>query len=126
MSPETLIASLDRALAAAGETIILRRGVSAPFTDLTVPASVRRFRAEELTGGIMQGDVKVILSPTGLDAAAWLAAGGSAGSAPFAADLRIPKIGDKVIAQGRSHRIENAMSFLVAGALVRIELQARG
>jgi len=118
------IQRLDLALKFTGEDVILRRGTTS-FTDLTVRASVRAYNAQEITGGVVVGDIRVTLSPTGLDDAAWVAAGGSAGTTPFNPDRRIPTIGNRVIVQGRNRRIEQVMPVFVNGTLVRIGLQAR-
>lgn len=120
------IAALDRALASAGGTVTLRRFTPASTpVDINVAARWRFFEAEEITGGVAAGDLRVILSPTGLDNAAWLAAAGPAGIAPFDEDRRPPRIGDRVIVAGRLRRIENVNPIVVGGQLVRIELQCR-
>lgn len=121
MSSADDIAQLDRDIARYGEDIVLRR----PGIDLTVRAHVRTFRQEEITGGVMLGDLKVILSPTGLDASAWLAAA-SAGTPPFDPDRRVPRRNEKAIVQGRLRNVENPMPFVIGGELVRIELVVRG
>lgn len=121
MTPAEAIDALDRALARCGEDIVLRRtGV-----DLPVRAHVRTFRQEELTGGVMLGDLKVILSPTGLDDADWLAAI-PAGTPPFDPDRRVPRRNEKAIVQGRLRNVENPMPIMMGGELVRIELVVRG
>lgn len=126
MTPARRIAALDRATAASGETVILRRVNGTVNTDLPVRASVRHYDGQELTGGIVAGDSKIVLSPTGLDAAAWVNAAGAAGTPPFNPDRRIPRVGDRVIVGGRNRRIEFSRPFLVDGVLVRIELTVRG
>jgi hypothetical protein len=121
----THIIRLDRSLLRAGSSIILRRQ-GTPNVDVSVPASWRLYKAEELTGGIQQGDIKVIISPTGLSGASWLAAAGSAGTAPFNVDRAIPRPNDKAIIAGRIRNIQVAMPIYVRDVLVRIELQVRG
>lgn len=126
MTSAEAIADLDAALASEGEDVVLRRGAQAPFTDLTVRAHVRHIRPDEVSGGIVAGDSMVTISPTGLDQAAWMAAAGSVGAAPFAVDRRPPKVGDRIIVQGRLRRVEHAAPILMAGVLVRINMQVRG
>jgi hypothetical protein len=113
MRPER--AALDRALARAGEPIVLRRVVGTnPQTwfDVTCQASVRGYRPEQLIGGITQTDSFVILSPTQILDAQW--AGG------------IPKVNDKAIVQGRVRNVEFVAPIYVGGELVRIEMRVRG
>lgn len=125
MTPARTIATLDRMLTASGEEITLRRGTVAPFTDLAVRASVRHYDGQELTGGIVAGDAKVVISPTGLDATAWVNAAGAAGTPPFNPDRRIPRVGDRAIIAGRNRRIEFSKPVLVDGVLVRVDLTVR-
>ena len=112
MIPAACIAALDRALAANGEDIVLRRmthvgTISTPSDRPGIRAHVRGYRPDELVGNIAQGDRRVILSPTGL--------GGD-----------LPKRGDFVLIAGRSCKIEAAPEIRVGGVVVRIELQVRG
>ncbi|MGA0561702.1 hypothetical protein ACO2RV_04575 [Ancylobacter sp. VNQ12] len=112
MSPAEAIAMLDRALAANGEDVVLRRmthlgTTSTPADRPGIRAHVRGYRPDELVGNIAQGDRQVILSPSGLDG-----------------DL--PKRGDLVLIAGRSCMIEAAAEIRVGGVVVRIELQVKG
>ena len=124
------IALLDAELADFGENIVLRRvkGTSAAApnnVDVTVRAFVRGFQPNELVGGIIQQDVKVILSPTQIDAADWPADEADS-TAPI--DQRIPRKnrGDKCVIAGRVHSVEAAKGILIDGTLVRIDMQCRG
>lgn len=112
MTPTAAIAALDRQLAAHGQSVTLRRftgvGSARTFTDATVRAFVRDYRPDELAGGIVQGDTVVTLSPTDV------AAGG------------LPKIGDKVVIDGRERTVQAAPPVRIAGMVVRINLQVRG
>ena len=123
------VASLDEALAYAGEDIILRRivgtGNATVVVDVTVRASVRAFRPDELVGTIVQSDSQVIISPTQIIAAQW-PGGQPVSGAIHQADPRVPKIGDKAIIQGRIRNITFVKPILVAGELVRIELTVAG
>lgn len=70
MTPAHAIAALDRQLARHGQTVRLR-GQADPddgSADRRVRAFVRGYRADELAGGIQQGDSEVVLSPTDLGA----------------------------------------------------------
>lgn len=112
MTPASCIAALDRALAANGEDIVLRRmthvgTISTPSDRPGIRAHVRGYRPDELVGNIAQGDRQVILSPSGL--------GGD-----------LPKQGDSVVLDGRGCRIEAAAMIRVGGVVVRIELQVKG
>lgn len=121
----TSIARLDASLARRGEWITLRRGTG-PFTDLPVRANVRAFTPDEITAGVMAGDLKVVLSPTGLDAPAWIAAQTEpAPPAGFNVDRRLPTKGERAIVQGRSRSVEAVMPIRVNDVVVRIEMQVR-
>ena len=72
------------------------------------------YRPEELVGGIVQGDTKVILSPTQILAASW------------PGTLSWPRTGDKIVINGRERNIQAAPPKLIDGAVVRIDLQVRG
>lgn len=128
MTPaEWEIAELDASLADVGEDITLKR-VSGPLLSVVVScecrAFVRGYQPDELVGGIMQTDKKVIMSPTQIIAKGWP----GPGALPLNdEDRRVPKKGDKVVIQGRAFNIENNNGGIyVGGELVRIELQARG
>jgi hypothetical protein len=51
-----------------GETVTLRRE---PGTDVTVKAILREYGEKDLTGNIIQGDVRVIIGNAEIAAAAW-------------------------------------------------------
>lgn len=108
MTPAQAIASLDNQLSLHGETIgwqITTAGVGAPAT--THRAFVRGYKPDELVGGVMQGDARVILSPTGLTG--------------------VPKKGDKIVTGGtRTRNVQAVDEIRLADVLVRIELQVRG
>jgi|SRR5215207_1897564 len=108
------IEALDRALARAGEDVVLRR-VGTPNIDVTCRASVRSPRADELAAGYTQTESIVILSPSEITAAGWPAPIRGGGAS-----------GDKVRIQGRFRNIEHANPIHVAGVLVRYELKVVG
>ena len=125
MSALSHISALDRGLAARGQDVILRRisgsGPSATSIDVACRAVVRGYRPEELVGGIAQGDSQVILSPSEIRSSGWPDPGGSPPGS-----VSLPRKGDKLIVQGRMRTIEAAAPILIAGELVRIDLQVRG
>lgn len=125
---EQLIADLDDVLSTDGEDVILRR-VTASGGEIVVSAEVtcrasvsglgRGYQAHQLGGNLTQQDFMVILSPTGIAAAAW-----SSGR-PSGEDGSIPMRGNKIVIKGRQHNVEAAEGKYVNGNLVRIEVQAR-
>lgn len=126
-SPASMIADLDDALADCGEDVVLRRNTLAggniliPF-DATVRGFVRGYDPTELTGTIIQGDTKVIVSPTDIDASGW--PGPSVGT--VVGDRRVPRKNDIVLIQGSPRQVMAAAPKYVAGTLVRVEIQVRG
>lgn len=114
MSPEQAISALDRALDAAGEDIVLRRTTGTkpaiPF-DVGVRASVRDYQPAELVGGVVQGDSRVIVSPTEMKRRQW---------------CWPPRVNDKAVIQGKVRNVTAATPIYVNGELVRIELSVRG
>lgn len=118
ITPAELIADLDAALEEGGNTVTLRRltlgpgGTQIPFDAEGLPASVRPLKPEELVGGIDQTWSKVVLSPTGINAAQW--------------PLPIRK-GDKIVeTSGKIRNIEFPGHISVQDVLVRIELMVGG
>lgn len=112
------IKALDRALGKVGQTVTLQRpGAGAVVVaEATVKAVIHNYAPAELVGGIIQGDSRVILSPTGIVAANWPSAGGDP----------VPRKGDRLSAAGRGRVVESATPFRVGDDLVRIELLVRG
>lgn len=118
MSPSQVIASLDRALAQQGQDIVLQR-----FT--TDSEGVQSIVAEALCRAVVTGggspqelvpmpgespNTMIIMSPTGLIAAAWPG---------------LPLKDDRVLIEGVPNNIEVVTPRLVNNQLVRIELQVR-
>jgi hypothetical protein len=119
------IKELDLSLANDGEDFVLRRIVSTsspPNIDVTCRGCIRGYMPDELTASVIQGDSKIILSPTQIIAADWPNPSSPVGDL----DSRIPRKGDKAIVQGKPRNIEAASPIYLANALVRIELQVRG
>lgn len=118
MSPEQAIFALDRSLAAHGQDAILRRwsgsGSARTPTDVAVRVRALDYKPEELVGGIMQGDTRVILSPTQIVAAGW----------PGPQDW--PRIGDRLVIDGRERNVQAAPPFRIDGVVVRIDVTVRG
>jgi len=107
------VADLDAAHARRGENIVIRRytaasGTPRPKIDITVRATVRPLKPEELVGGIDQTFSKVVLSPTGLSS------------------LLPLKKGDKIVIQGRERNIEFPQPIFDSDRLVRINLLVAG
>lgn len=123
--PAELIMALDRHLAEAGTAVTLRR-MTDPATDVAVMAAERQGAPDELAGGVMTGSHRLVLSPTGLEDAAWQAAyaltGGQSEPAPFNPDPRWPKKGDRVILRGRLLEVMDVKPIEVLGRVVRIEV----
>lgn len=117
MTPDSIKAEYRRMLNEAGETVTIRRytgtGASRPFFDADVLARVAEFQPDELIGGIIQGDVKLIVLADDLIEA----------QAPL--DLRK---GDKAVVRGRERNIEAAddNTRRLAGVLIAYELRVRG
>lgn len=126
MSAQGLVASLDYHLAAVGEDIQVRRYNGVVFVDsVECRAVVRGYEPHELVAGIIQTDLKFILSPTEIVGAGWPGPEIPAGSSNR--DRRVPNKGDRIIRQGREFSVQNSNGgFYVDNELVRIELQGRG
>ena len=101
-------AAVDRALARAGEIVVLRR---TGLADLPVRAFVRGYKASELIGGIVQGDRTVIIGNTEIAAAAW--------PGP-------PVKPDYVMIAGKSSVVQSCDVRRVAGVIVCHIIQVRG
>lgn len=106
-------ASYADAIAAVGETVTLRRGTTAPFTDADARARVRGYEPQELIGTITVGDREIIVLAADLEAAGW----------PVP-----PKTTDKVIVRGKQLSIKAAddSTVRVAGVIVAYLLTASG
>jgi hypothetical protein len=125
VTPAAAIASLDAQLAEHGEDCILRRKEGSPLVekDVTVRASVRGLRGDELVGTATQAYSKAVLSMTQILAAGW-----PAGHTviPGAVDPRIPRPNDFLIVKGKQRQIMFADPIAVDGVVVRVNLTVAG
>lgn len=96
-----------------GTAIMLRRPAPQGLHfDVEVAAMVRLFQANELVGGIQQGDRRIVISNRAIAARAW--------PGP-------PKQGDQVIISGKTATLlTNAETVMVGDAVVKHVMQVRG
>lgn len=114
MTPETLIARLDAAIAGYGQSVTLQRtAVDATTGGISVaeevmcPAAVRNFGPQDLEAGEVQ-DIRVVLSPTGLGA------------------FGIPSRDDRIMIDGDPANITQIAPLSYGGQVVRVNLLCRG
>jgi hypothetical protein len=114
MTPRTIIAGLDRALAYTGENVTLQHttidGSTGGITvsaEITCPAQIRSYAPQDLSAGDIQ-DIRVVLSPTGLGA------------------FGIPSRDDRIVIKGNPSNIEQIGPIYYGGQLVRVNLLCRG
>jgi hypothetical protein len=109
---------LERALARDGSDLMLRRrvGTSAAFVTHPVRGFARGYAPKELTGGIIQGDSVVVVSPLAFEESWQGAAGG-----PI-----LPRKGDQIQIDGVWRNVEAAHAVRLGDGVARIELQVRG
>ena len=103
-------ASVRSLLVRHGRAMTLRRrvGMTTTFTEATALGVLRGFSPDELVGGVMQGDARVILDAT-----------------PVAA-LAPPRKGDFLVADGRTWSVQGAHARMVGDDLAAYELWVRG
>jgi hypothetical protein len=120
LSPQQIIADLDRSLLESGEDVILRRGTN---TDVGCRARVRGVDAQRVVGTIQQTDLSVVISPTEILAAGW-----PGGDPPVvgATDPRIPRINDSMMVKGKLRQVRLSDPIYVAGVWVRCNLVVVG
>jgi hypothetical protein len=114
-------ASLDEALAVAGEDVILRRRTAAGDVltdiDVTCRARIDTVDADEIAGTITTKDLKIILSPTPIIAAEWPAVG----------KANVPRVTDFVVVRGKLHQVKVVDAKIIgAEGLCRINLVVAG
>ena len=114
MTPATLIARLDAAIAGYGQTVTLQRTAVDPATGATTvaeeiacPAAVRNFGPQSLESGESQ-EIQVVLSPTGL---------GSFGCR---------RRDDMILIDGNPANITEIAPLSYGGTLCRVNLLCRG
>lgn len=125
MTPASAIDMLDRQLAEHGEDCILRRKEGQPLVekDVTVRASVRGLRGDEIVGTATQAYSKAVISMTQILAAGW-PAGHTV--TPGAVDPRIPRANDFLVVKGKARQIMFADPVAVDGTVVRVNLTVAG
>ena len=114
MSPQTLIARLDAAIAGYGQTVTLQRttvdpviGAISVSDTVDCPAAVRTSAPQALEGGDVI-DIRVIVSPSSL---------GTFG---------IPSRDDRIVIEGNPSNIETIGPLYYGGQLCRVNLLCRG
>jgi hypothetical protein len=125
MTPAQLIADLDAALARTGEDCVLRRKEGSPIIekDVTVRASVRGVRSNEIVGTVTQAYSKAVISMTQILAAGW-PAGHTV--TPGAVDPRLPRANDFLIVKGKQRQIMFVNPIAIDGTVVRVNLTVAG
>jgi hypothetical protein len=120
------IARLDRSLAKKGQDVVLSRMVSGSRVSVPCRAFVQGYQPHEITplSGIQQGDRRVVMSLTQINAAGWP----GTVQAPGAEDQRIPSLGfkDLVSIAGHAVAVQSCNPLRVDNVLVRLEVQVRG
>jgi hypothetical protein len=95
-----------------GEIVLLRRPTgNGQFTNVSCAARIDQFQPHELTGGVVQGDRKVILSNREIEAAAW--------PGP-------PRRGDQIVIGGRTTTVQGVDTASIGDRVVRHDIQVRG
>lgn len=125
MTPASAIAALDRQLSEHGEDCILRRKEGNPLVekDVTVRASVRGLRGDEIVGTATQAYSKAVLSMSQILEAGW-PAGHTV--TPGAVDPRLPRVNDFLVVKGKQRQIMFADPIEVDGVVVRVNLTVAG
>lgn len=129
MSPEEIIASYDRSLAAVGETIKLRRTVGTvnaqPVICDRILAAVTGPGQQSLIGPLKQNEYFCIFSPSRINETQW--PGGQV-PAEDGDDPRLPSkvLGDQAFIQGKWRDVEFSTGRYPSNVLVRIEMKAVG
>lgn len=125
-----VLADLNDMLEADGEDVTLQRmaapsgGAASVASSVTARARLMEIgaanRNQDLVGNVAQGDIVIVMSPTEIIAAGWTA-GRVSGD-----DDRVPTKGNRVVRAGRIYTVQKGFGKYVYGALVRIEVVARG
>lgn len=81
-----------------GRSVLLRRrvGTSSSFTDVTARGYSRGYKAQELVGGIVQGDREVVVANAEIVSASW--------PGP-------PRKGDTVVVDGQTVTVQGALTM---------------
>jgi hypothetical protein len=115
MTPASIIAALDKALAEYSQTVTLQRttvdaeGAITVTQSIVCPATVRLFTPQDLEAPQVR-DIRVVLSPTSL------------------AVFGMPSRDDRILTgtAGNPSNIEQIETLEYGGALVRVNLLCRG
>jgi hypothetical protein len=109
----SLAATTARMLARYGRAMTLRRrtGTTTSFTDVAVIGVLHNFSPEELAGGVMQGDARIIIG---------------AGPVIASAGFGQPRKGDFVVADGRTWQVQGAQARADGSTVVGYEIHGRG
>jgi hypothetical protein len=125
MTPAAAIDMLDRQLAEHGEDCTLRRKEGSPLVekDVTVRASVRGLRGDEIVGTATQAYSRAVFSMTQILAADWP---DGHTVTPGAVDPRLPRANDFLVVKGKQRQIMFADPIAVDGVVVRVNLTVAG
>jgi len=114
VTPETIIARTDSAIAGYGQSVTLQRTtVDSASGEVTIgetlvcPAMVRASGPQDLQAGEVLS-IRIVISPTGLGA--W----------------GIPSRDDRIVIDGDESNLEQVVPIYWEGRLVRVNLLARG
>lgn len=124
MKAATLIASLDRQLAAHGSPATLRRPGSPPV-DAAVRVVVRNARIHTEEDAVLDGRVVLQAKDVTLSASD-LGDWAGALAVDDGTDAAVPRPGDVLIIAGRVHQIANPDPRYIDGTLVRVNLTVIG
>ena len=108
------IRSVHAAIQRVGETVIVRRvtGISPQIPlDIQIKAVVRDYTAQELLGGLQQGDRHVTISQLDMENAQW---------------CWPVKIGDRIIIDNRTMMIKGIENRKIGNDIAMVVLQVRG
>ncbi len=128
ITAEGEIAWLDQELEGL-ETVTLTRNTLGPAgalipASIDLPAMAASYDAHELVGLIAQGDVRVIFSPTQIEATGWP---GGAPQRLGALAKGIPTKGDTFTIAGHLYTVQAPAAVRrIGGRVVRLEAQVRG
>jgi hypothetical protein len=114
VSPQTIIARTDAAIAGYGQTVTLQRTSVDPATgaetvaqSVTCPAAVRTFGPQDLEAGEVV-DIRVVVSPTGLGV------------------FGLPSRDDKIVIDGNPSNVVQVAPLYYGATLCRVNLLCRG
>lgn len=122
-------ASVRGLLARTGRGMTLRRRVAASqaFVDVQTVGVLRSFAPNELVGGVMQGDARVILDAAPVVAlASMLDLNFRDGIYRARPAFGAPRVGDFVVVDGRSWSVQGVHARMDGDELAAYELWVRG